>query len=71
MKRHWLDHLGDPNTGDPLQIKAAFREEGGHILDGLLSNALYNILLRYIPGMRKLVRVFIKPAIMSAVTLST
>ena len=39
MKQHWLDHLGDPNTGDPLQIKAVFREEGGHILDGLLSNA--------------------------------
>ena len=51
MKRHWLDHLGDPKTGDPLQIKAVFREEGGHILDGLLSNAQSGVypIMRGVP----------------------
>ena len=36
MKRHWLEHLGDPQTGDLLSLQAVFRECDGHIMDGLL-----------------------------------
>ena len=38
MKRHWLEHLGDPHTGGPLEVQAAFSESDGHIIDGLLRN---------------------------------
>ena len=51
MKRQWLDHLGDPRTGEPLQLQAVFREEEAHILDGLLSNAQGDVypIMRGVP----------------------
>jgi len=47
MQKHWLDHLGDPHTGSPLEIRRVFREEDGHILDGMLqcgAGRLYPIM---------------------------
>ncbi len=47
MKRHWLDHLGDPYTGVCLEVGDVFCEADGHIMDGLLRGAegrLYPII---------------------------
>ncbi len=36
MKLNWLNHLGDPESGEALSVESIFQESDGHIIDGLL-----------------------------------
>ena len=39
MRESWLEHLGDPDGGEALTIRASFTESEGHILEGLLESS--------------------------------